>query len=139
MKYKNIDSQSVLRIDPGEEIVESIKNFCKAHGITFGTVQGIGTVKEIVIGIYDINNKRFQSDKFVGNFEIISLLGNITTKDSELYLHLHATFSDDKYRTFGGHLSSAVISGTAEIFVLSLNWRVNRRFDKDIGLNIIDL
>ena len=42
MKVKKIDNTYVLRLEIGDEIIDSIKTLCKQEGITAGTVQGIG-------------------------------------------------------------------------------------------------
>lgn len=139
MKYKNIDHWSILRIDRGEEIVETIKYFCTNQGIKLGTIQGIGAVGKIVIGLFETRNKKFQSTELIGDYEITSLIGNITTKDAELYLHLHVTFSDASYHAFGGHLSSAVVNGTCEVFISRIKGDLNRKFDDEVGLNLFDL
>ena len=53
-------------------------------------------------------------------------------------MHLHFSAGDSAGRVFGGHLNSAVISATAEIFVRTLCGAVGRRFDEGIGLNLLD-
>jgi uncharacterized protein len=139
MKYKNIGSWSILRIDRGEEIVESIKHFCMDQEIKLGTIQGIGAVEKIVIGMFDTRDKKFHSAELIGDFEITALIGNITTKDADIYLHIHATFSDTSYNAFGGHLSSAVVSGTCEVIISRIKGTMNRKFDNHVGLNLFDL
>lgn len=37
--------------------------------------------------------------------------------NGEIYLHLHIGLSDSKYNAYGGHLTSALISGTGEIII----------------------
>ena len=73
-----------------------------------------------------------------GMFEITSLIGNITRKDDEVYLHCHINFSVASLHTFGGHLVSVKISATSEIIVTAIDGEVNRRFDENIGLNLFD-
>ena len=51
-------------------------------------------------------------------------------------MHLHISVGDDKGRVFGGHLNSAVISATAEIFIDIIDGKVEREVSKQTGLNI---
>lgn len=139
MKVKKIDNTYVLRLEIGDEIIQSIKTLCKQEGITAGTVQGIGATDCIDIGYYSLESKKYHTVNFNEQFEIISLTGNISVKDNEPYLHLHGAFSRADYSVVAGHLNSAVISITAEIFVTSLNATLYRAVSAETGLNIFDI
>lgn len=139
MRYKKSGSTFILRIDRGEEIVGTLKEFCTGQKITLGTVQGIGAAGNVVIGLFETATKEYHTTTLSGDHEITSLVGNITTMDGQAYLHLHATLSDASHRAFGGHLTSAVVSGTCEIFIHTIHARLDRTFDADVGLNVLDL
>lgn len=128
-----------LRIDRGEEIVSTIAAFSSEHSISLGTVQGIGAAGSAVIGLFDTKAKEYRPVKLEGDFEITSLAGNITVMDGRPYLHLHVTLSDASYHAYGGHLTSAVVSGTCEVFIHALDGSAGRRFDDAVGLNVLDL
>jgi len=66
-------------------------------------------------------------------------VGNITTMNGEVYLHLHITICNKELKTFGGHLTSAVVSATFEGVITLINGQVNRRKDPSVGLNLLDL
>ena len=106
--------------------------------IALAEVSGIGAVNAFTVGVYDTAKKKYYANEFSGAYEIVSLSGNITQKDGKPYLHLHFSAGDSAGRVFGGHLNSAVISATAEIFVRTLCGTVGRRFDEGIGLNLLD-
>lgn len=139
MRYKKTGSAFILRIDRGEEIVSTLKQFCTDKKITLGTVQGIGAVGNAVIGLFETRTKEYHTTTLSGDHEITSLLGSITTISGEPYLHLHVTLTDATYLAFGGHLTSAVVSGTCEIVITVLDGQANRVFDEDVGLNVLDL
>jgi hypothetical protein len=139
MRYKKSGSTFILRIDRGEEIANTLKQFCTDQKISLGTVQGIGAVNNVVIGLFETETKEYHTTILSGDHEITSLLGNITTMDGQPYLHLHATLSDASYHAFGGHLTSAVVSGTCEIFIQIAGGRLGRTFDAGVGLNVFDL
>lgn len=139
MRYKKTGTTFLLRIDRGEEIVSTLKTFCTEQKIALGTVQGIGAVNNAVIGLFETATKTYHTTTLTGDHEITSLLGNITTMDNQPYLHLHAALSDASHHVFGGHLTSAVVSGTCEVIIRALNNRVRRTFDAGVGLNVFDL
>ena len=138
MHYKKTGSTFILRIDRGEEIVSALKNFCTSQKIALGTVQGIGAASNVVIGLFETATKEYHTTTLSGDHEITSLLGNITTMDGVPYLHLHVTLTDATFLAFGGHLTSAVVSGTCELFIQTIDGTLERRFDSEIGLNVFD-
>jgi hypothetical protein len=139
MRFKKTGSTIILRIDRGEEIVSTLKQFCTDQEIALGTLQGIGAADNVVIGLFETATKEYHTATLTGDYEITSILGNITTMEGKPYLHIHATLSDAAHRTFGGHLNSAVVSGTCEIFIQTFSGRVDRTFDAGVGLNVLDL
>ena len=69
--------------------------------------------------------------------EISNLMGNVTRKDGQVYLHLHATLCDQNLLTHGGHVNELRISATCEMFLRTLPGQVFRRLDeKETGLNL---
>ena len=139
MRYRKSGPTFILRLDRGEEIVSTLKDFCEEQDVRFATVQGIGAVDNAVIGIFAAKTKEYHTTTLSGDHEITSLAGSITTMDNKPYLHLHIMLSDATYLAFGGHLTSAVVSGTCEIFIHTIDEPLGRRFDAGVGLNVFDL
>jgi hypothetical protein len=139
MKTKKIGSKYFIRIDRGEEIVESLKNFCKENGIKLGTVYGIGATSKAVVGFFEAETKKYHSKEFSGGHEIAPLAGNITTMNGETYLHLHINLCDAEQRSYGGHLNSAVVGATFEGFVDVMDGEIERELSEDIGLNLLKI
>ncbi len=59
MNYKRIGSVIALRVDRGEEIVESVKKVCEKEQIRFAGISGIGAVAPAVVGQYRVAEKRY--------------------------------------------------------------------------------
>lgn len=136
MEFVKFGNKYVLRLDKGEEIVETLKEFCSQHGIKLGWIKGIGAVGEATIGLFETGKKEYHSVDLKGDYEITSLLGNISTMDGETYLHLHITLGDDKYSILGGHFARGVISATGEFLIESIDGEVDREFNDEVGLNL---
>ncbi len=139
MKYQRFENKVIIRIDKGEEIVSSLKQLCKTLDITLGSVMGIGATDDATIGLLNTKTKKYQSTRFTGDHEISSLMGNITTMGGDVSLHLHITVCGTELKTFGGHLTSAVVSATFEGIIDIINGKVSRSFDQEVGLNLLDL
>lgn len=136
MEYKQNNNYYVIRMDPGEELVSTLKNFCKKQDIKLGKISGLGAINQVSLGLFDTENKKYLSEELKGAFEITSLIGTVSTMDGNPYLHLHITVSDHKFNVRGGHLNAAVISATGEIVVEKIPGEVDRKFSDEIGLNL---
>jgi len=137
MKFKKYGSKWIIRIDKGEDIVQTLKKFCEDNNIKLGTINGIGAVNKITIGLFETKTKKYHTKEFTGDYEITNLSGNISTMNKEVYLHLHITLADKNQHACGGHLSSAVISGTGEILIEEIEGEIEREFNKEVGLNLL--
>ncbi|MCC5910272.1 MAG: DNA-binding protein [Clostridiaceae bacterium] len=139
MEYKKFDNKYIIRMDKGEEIVETLKNFCREEKIKLGWVKGIGAVDQVTMGLFETSIKKYHATELTGDFEITSLLGNISTMKGETYLHVHINISDAQYKTYGGHLNAAVISATGEFLIEAIDGEIDRSFSEEIGLNLYKL
>ena len=136
MEYRKFEDKYIVRIQKNEEIMEQLKILCKKEDIKLGSIEGLGAAKEVEIGLFNTETKEYKTTILNGMFEITSLIGNISTKDGETYLHCHINISDESLNVKGGHLVRAVISATGEIIVTKINGTVDRRLDEEVGLNL---
>ena len=137
MDYKKFGDKVFVRIDKGEEIVETLKQICEKLGIKAGTITGIGATDKAVIGLFDVENKKYHSTELVGDHEIAPIYGNISTMNEEIYLHLHINLCNAENKSFGGHLTFAIVSATFEGIISVINGKIDRGFDSDSRLNLI--
>ncbi|MCL4367389.1 DNA-binding protein [Patescibacteria group bacterium] len=137
MEFRKVGSKYFLRVDKGQDIVQTLKEFCIQENIKLGTIQGIGATNNVTVGLYDPVEKKYYSDKLTDNFEIAPLLGNITTKDKEVYLHLHINLCDKNHHSFGGHVNECIISATFEAVIDTSEETIEREFSEEIGLNLL--
>ena len=135
MEYKRTNTALVLRLDPGEDVGESILAAARAEGIRLASVSGIGAVDDVTVGIFDRSRKAYENFHYAGDHEITSLCGSVTTMNGEPYVHLHITCAGLDGRIVGGHLVSARISLTGEIFLALSEGQAERRRDENLGIN----
>ena len=138
MEYRKCSDTYVLRLDRGDEVVESLKTLCKNEEIKLAEITGLGASNFVEIGLFNVNTKEYKTKEFEGMFEITSLVGNATRKDGEVYLHLHINFGNEAGNAFGGHLVKARISATGEIIIRVIEGEVGRKFNDEIGLNLFE-
>jgi uncharacterized protein len=139
MESHQVGNSYLLRIARGEEIVESVTQFLKEKNIRSGSLSGIGAASDVTLRYYSLEDKKYHSKEFSGEFEIASLNGNISILDGEIWPHIHIVLSDTDYHCFGGHLEKAIVGVTCEIVISPLEGEVVRTFDKETGLKLWSL
>lgn len=139
MQYRRYGSVYAVRLDAGDEILESLAALAEKEGLSLAAVSGLGAAGEVTLGIFQPGEKQYYSQTFAGAYEISSLTGNITRMEGKPYLHLHITIGNPVTgECHAGHLSRAVISATAEIFITVLDGEAGRKFSNEVGLNLLE-
>lgn len=138
MDYRRFENKIIARIDKGEEILEKIKEIALKENIKLAAVNALGATNDFTVGVFKVDEKKYYSNNFSGNFEIVSLTGTINTMNGEFYTHIHMSAGNDKGEVFGGHLNKAIVSATCEMVIDIINGSVDRKLDEDIGLNLFE-
>ncbi len=138
MEYLKSENKYIVRIDRGEEILEKLNELCKKEDITLAGIYGIGACDYVKIGLFNVETQNYTCTELHGMMEITSLTGNVTTKDGEIYLHLHINVADEELKVRGGHLNACRIAATCEIILTTVKGSVTRKVDPVIGLNVFD-
>ncbi len=137
MEYRKMDKNHyVIRIDKDEEVLECLTKIVKSEAITCASCVGLGAAKYVKVGLFDTLNKKYNSKEFSKPMEITSLVGNVSQKDGEAYLHFHINLCDESMNVFGGHLNLCVIGATCELVLTVIDGVVEREFNEEIGLNL---
>mgnify|MGYP001379802340 FL=1 len=136
MEYRKFQNKIIVRMDKGEEILEKVREVAEKEKIKLADISALGAVSEFTVGVFDTEAKEYHANEFKGSFEIVSLTGTINTMNDEFYCHLHMSAGNEKGQVFGGHLNRAIISATCEMVITLIDGRVDKRFEKEVGLNL---
>lgn len=129
----------IVRLDRGDEICSSLLAAAQKEGIRGGSVSGIGATDSFTVGVFDLEKGGYERfDYSDGNYEIVSLLGNLSVMNGEAYQHLHIVCAGRDGRVAGGHLLRAVISLTCEIFI-TVTDEIGRGRNEELGINTLSL
>lgn len=136
MEYRKFGNKIIVRMDPGEEIMEQLKILCGREMIYLAEVKALGALQEFSVGLFDTEKKQYFGKDYILPVEITSLWGTVSTQRGETYLHLHLSAADREGHVYGGHMNRAVVSATCEMVIDVLDGRVEREFAPEIGLNL---
>ena len=136
MEYRKTGNTYVVRLDPGEEICDRLLWLASTENIRLAQLTGLGEVNIITLGNYSPESRQYKCTTFHADFEIVSLMGNLTRKDGKPYVHIPMSVSDSSGRCYGGHLNHGEVNGTVELFITAYDEEVaERETDPQIGLN----
>lgn len=135
MEYTKNGNRIVVRLDPGEKVVESLKRLRDKEEIQDGFLRGIGAVDHVVLGHYDVENQSYKEETFTNQYEVTSFLGNIGPDK----VHTHIQLGTDSFDSLGGHCGEATVSGTFEIEILLGENTLSHEHDEQTGLDVFEL
>ena len=135
MKYRKIGEKIFVSLQTGDLINKSLTEISVKENISNAWINGIGAIDSVEVGYMDVVNKKYQKRNFNDNYELISLIGNISIKDGVPFVHTHITFSDTEYKVFGGHLFDAKITATGEIILTVADSKIDRQFNENVGIH----
>ncbi|MDP7027623.1 MAG: DNA-binding protein [Candidatus Marinimicrobia bacterium] len=134
MKFRIDKSRVYMTLAKGDNINKTFESFAEVKGIGCAWMNGIGALENPEIGYYSLEDKAYRRKTFKGEYELTSLIGNITLKEGKPFSHTHITFSDTEFRVFGGHLFNANITAAGEFIMQFGSDEIDREMNTEIGL-----
>ncbi|MHA1687384.1 MAG: PPC domain-containing DNA-binding protein [Candidatus Heimdallarchaeaceae archaeon] len=130
-----------IKLEPGDDILASITEYCRNNIQNSGVIIGIGAVRQAHLGYFDIEQKTYLSQKFDINAELVQCAGNVSrnAETGEIIVHLHMAIGDSKFQLIGGHvLEGNIISVTGEFFIFETELPIKRQLNQQFNLWLWD-
>ena len=134
MNYRIDNNRIYMTLAKGDMINKTFEVFAESDDIGCAWINGIGALENPEIGYYSLKTKSYHRKVFSGDYELTSLMGNITIKEGKYFSHTHITFSNADYQVFGGHLFDAKITAAGEFLLILGTKDINRNINTNIGL-----
>jgi predicted DNA-binding protein with PD1-like motif len=128
----------LLVFNQGEQFMSTLQDFCVTHQIENAHFSGIGAVKDLTCGYYDLTKREYHFSKYPELVEVVSVTGNIMQKDNTPTVHAHGVFTDTNNQAFGGHIEGMTIGVTLEVTLQQFTTNLYRSYDENTGLYLID-
>lgn len=123
------------KLNYGCDLLEELTAICKKEDIRLGRIEGLGAVQKACLGFYDQQKREYQFLTLSEPMEITKIVGNISLKDGNPFVHAHITLADEAGRAFGGHLAPGTVVFACEFIIESLDGPVfERNLDGKTGL-----
>jgi len=135
MDYTEEADRIVIRLDPGDRVMDSLETVREECDVTGGFFTGIGAVDEATLGHYDVEEQDYTERTVEGDFEVTSFIGNVGPDK----IHAHIQLGKRDFSTIGGHFAGGRVSGTFEVVVLPVETELTHELDERTGLDVFDL
>ena len=142
MKSKAVKTGRALaiRIEKGEEIIETLFNACSENGIKCGLIFGIGALGKCTLyASKSAESLEPGAKELKEPLEIASANGNVTEKDGKPFVHLHVVLGRADHSSLAGHLKSGIVSLTGEFWILECSGIIPRKRDEMLKMDLMDL
>lgn len=110
-----------VRFGEGDEIMSGLTELVRTRGVTSAYITGLGGLSGARLGFGDpsIGELVFREITVDEKSELVSLVGNVTLRDGEPSVHLHAVLALEDGSTRGGHLFEAHVAPVAEVSLVA--------------------
>ena len=128
MEWTRSGEDLFVRIDPGEEIHQSLQRLADEIGFNAAAItSGIGRTRDNVYG-YMNEEGVYQRRDLDPPSELVILSGNIArTQEGKAFTHIHSCWSDDSNNVHAGHMFQATVHVVAEIHIRILSEAIMTR------------
>jgi len=140
VEVKRLQGAYLVRLEKGEEVIESLEQFADAYRLGFASLAAIGTFERVTLGYYDPETKAYRNQGVEEGVEVLTMSGNVSRgEDGRRMVHAHVIVGRSDYSTLGGHVVEGTVGPTLEVIVQTAPTSIRRRHDPDTGLQLWDL
>jgi len=133
----NTTKPFIVALKLGENLFEGLMRVAQDAQLAAASFSGIGALDDATLAFYHLDKKEYKTKLYKGTFELVSLNGNIAFFDGKPFLHIHCSLGEEDFNVIGGHLMDAMVGPSAEITVVPLSGKIERKHDDHIGLKLL--
>jgi len=122
----------------GDEAFSGLLKFAEKYHITSAHFTAIGALNGATLGWFDPQRKMYKKIPIQGQHEVIGMSGDIALYQGKPVVHTHMLVGNSDGTTQGGHVLAAYVSPTLEVMVTVDPVTMQKRFDPDTDLTLID-
>jgi len=122
----------------GDEAFSGLLEFAEKYHITSGHFTAIGALSGATLGWFDPKRKMYKKIRIESQVEVIGMSGDIALYKGKPVVHTHMIVGTSDGTTRGGHVLAAYVSPTLEVMVTVDPVAMQKRFDPETDLTLID-
>jgi uncharacterized protein len=130
--------QYAVIFSQGDEAFSGLLAFAEKYHVTSAHFTAIGAVSGATVAWFDPQRKMYKKIPVVGQHEVIGMSGDIAVYQGKPVVHTHMVVGGPDGTTQGGHVLDAYVSPTLEVMVTVDPKAMQKRFDPETDLTLID-
>ena len=126
-----------LIFDRGDEFIESLMAFAKAHSIRGAHFAGLGAFETSTISWWNWDTKQYEKHEIAEQVEVLSIIGELTMFEGDVRVHAHVTLGLRDLSVIGGHLFRGLVRPTLEVHLTDYGVTLERAIDPASQLPLV--
>ena len=122
----------------GDEAFSGLLEFAEKYHVTSAHFTAIGALSGATLGWFDPQRKMYKKIPINGQHEVIGMSGDIALYQGNPVVHTHMVVGTSDGTTRAGHVLNAYVSPTLEVMVTVDPVAMQKRFDPETDLTLID-
>jgi uncharacterized protein len=122
----------------GDEAFSGLLEFAEKYNVTSAHFTAIGALNKATLGWFDPARKMYKKIPVNGQHEVIGMSGDIALYQGKPVVHTHMVVGGADGATRAGHVLEAYVSPTLEVMVTVGPVAMQKRFDPETDLTLID-
>lgn len=139
MQYQRQGDRVVIRFLSGETLSSTLLPWLSREDIGYATVTGLGAVRHARISYWNAESKEYETHELTEQMEVVSLVGNVSLRNKQPFLHAHVNLGRRDLSVIGGHLNDLTVHPTLELWLRPEKDAVERELDEASGLYVMHL
>src|SRR5260370_12804803 len=122
----------------GDEAFSGLVEFAEKYNVTSAHFTAIGALNGATLGWFDPQRKMYKKIPIDGQHEVIGMSGDIALYQGKPVVHTHMVMGSPDGTTRTCHVLAASVSPTLEVMVTVDPVSMQKRFDPETDLTLID-
>jgi predicted DNA-binding protein with PD1-like motif len=140
MLNTNVSRNYAVVLDSGDSVMDELLTFARESNLQTTSFTAIGGFSECTLAFFEVDSRQYLDIPVQEQAEVLSLIGDIVRdEDGGWQVHAHAVLGLRDGATRGGHLKEGRVRPTLEVMLTESPTGLNRRYDRETGLALIDL
>lgn len=129
----------MLVFGKGDEVLSGLVEFVTREAVTGGHLSAIGAMSSALFGWFDKGHRAYRNVPIDEQTECVSLNGDLGIAEGKPALHIHGAVARRDGSVHGGHLLSAIVWPTLEVFLTETAIELNKKKDTETTLELFHL
>ena len=139
MQFQREGDRAQLRFLSGEHVLAPLLGWLTREDVRFATLTGLGAVSGATVSYWNADTQQYETHEMTEQMEVVSLIGNVTLRDGEPFVHAHVGLGRSDLSVIGGHVNDLVVHPTLEVSIVPGAKPVHRALDESCGLYVMQL